>query len=87
MCGMSKRGQYVTEYLLEQGADAHAIDCYGFMPLHRMASNNLDVGAHALLKHGADPNARTCCGQTPMSIAKSSRALQVMKVLEAFGAK
>lgn len=34
-----------------------AVDTYGYRPLHRMASNNLAVGAAALLDAGADPKA------------------------------
>lgn len=33
-----------------------AVDTYGYRPLHRMASNNLAVGAEALLAAGANPN-------------------------------
>lgn len=31
------------------------MDTYGYRPLHRMASNNLAIGAKALLDAGADP--------------------------------
>ena len=41
MCGMSRRGQTTTEFLVSRGADIEALDTYGFRPLHRMASNNL----------------------------------------------
>ena len=40
--------QLVTEYLVSRGADIEAQDTYGYRPLHRMASNNLGVGAEAL---------------------------------------
>jgi ankyrin repeat protein len=49
MCGMSSQNQKVTAFLIQKGADIEAIDTYGFKPLHRMASNNLAIGAEALL--------------------------------------
>ena len=87
MCGMSARNQLVTEYLISRGADIEAQDTYGYRPLHRMASNNLGVGAEALLQAGADVDARTKHGETPMSIAKASAATDVLRVLRAHGAR
>ena len=49
-----------------------------------MASNNLAIGAAALLKAGADPRARTASGEDPMSIARASRARDVMAVLSKY---
>lgn len=37
---------------------SEAVDTYGYRPLHRMASNNLAIGAEALLRAGADPQVR-----------------------------
>lgn len=87
MCGMSQRGQRSTAFLIKRGADIEALDTYGFRPLHRMASNNLAVGAQALLDAGADVNARTADGSTPLSIARSSQAHAVIEVLLTNGAK
>lgn len=87
MAGMSQRNQMVTEYLIQRGGKIEAQDTYGYRPLHRMASNNLAVGARALLMAGADPNARTKHGETPMSIARASHARDVMQVLKDFKAK
>lgn len=59
-------------------------------PLHRMASNNLAVGAEALLKAGADPSPRSgkpYGGDTPLTVARQSRAMEVIQVLMRFGAK
>jgi len=78
--------------------------CY--RPLHRMASNNLALGAAALLKAGADPKAiagteeeeggggkgggggrgggRKCKGgggETPMAVARSAGAWEVVQLL------
>lgn len=49
MCGMSSQNQKVTAFLIKNGANIEAVDTYGFKPLHRMASNNLAIGAEALL--------------------------------------
>lgn len=87
LCGMSQRGQLSTELFIRRGGNIEAIDTYGYRPLHRMASNNLAVGAEVLLKAGADVNAKTQDGETPLSVAKTSSAWSVVKVLQTYGAK
>lgn len=87
MCGMSRPAQHVTALLVSRGADVEAHDTYGFTPLHRMASNNLAVGAEALLAAGADVNAKTFSGETPLRIAMQSHARDVIAVLRAHGAE
>lgn len=82
MCGMSARNQLSTALLIDRGADVEALDSYGYRPLHRMASNNLAVGAAALLSAGADARARTATGETPMQIAQQSAATDVVRLLE-----
>jgi hypothetical protein len=82
-CGMSRAGEQSTSLLIEHGADIEALDTYGFTPLHRMASNNLAIGAKALLDAGADPRNRGGVGQTPMQIAQSAFARDVIAVLKA----
>merc|ERR1712216_1104687 len=81
MCGMSARNQHVTEYLISRGADIEAQDTYGYRPLHRMASNDLAIGAEALLKAGADRDATTLHGETPLSIARASASHDVIPLL------
>lgn len=49
MCGMSKQGELSTQLLIDAGADIFAQDTYGYTPLHRMASNNLAIGAFLFL--------------------------------------
>lgn len=67
------------------GADWNAR--YGYTALHRMASNNLAVGARALLEAGADPASRGLGGtETPLEIAVQSGASDVVSVLTEFGA-
>jgi ankyrin repeat protein len=81
-CGMSRQGERATAFIIEHGGNVEATDTYGYRPLHRMASNNLALGAEALLVAGADPNAKTAQGETPMSVARGSNARDVIRVLE-----
>jgi len=87
MCGMSAAGQKSTAHLISKGADVEAEDTYGYRPLHRMASNNLAVGAEALLQARANGSAKTPRGETPMSVALESNARDVVRVLKAHGIK
>ena len=48
MCGISRVGQMSTSVLIDAGADIYAQDTYGYTPLHRMASNNLEVGEYVV---------------------------------------
>ena len=57
---MGADNQGSTEYIIEMGGSIEAKDTYDYRPLHRMASNNLAIGAEALLKAGADLNAQVC---------------------------
>ena len=85
-CGMSRANQMSTALLISRGADIEAVDTYGFTPLHRMASNNLAVGALALLAAGADPAYEGTAGHTALQVARSSHATDVIKVLQEHGA-
>jgi len=87
MCGMGRDNQDSTAYLIRRGAEIEALDTYGMTPLHRMASNNLPVGAKALLEAGADPANRGQVGASPMQIAQESRATSVMQLLEEYSKK
>ena len=69
------------QLLIAHGGDIEAEDSYGYRPLHRMASNNLAVGAAALLSAGADVNARAS-GLSPMQIAQHSAAVDVVRALK-----
>jgi len=87
MCGMSAANQHAVTVLARRGADIEALETYGMTPLHRMASNNLAVGAELLLQAGADPNYKGRVGITPMEMASQSHATQVMAVLREHSAQ
>jgi hypothetical protein len=87
-CGMSRRGQLSTQILIDAGGEIEALDCYGYTPLHRIASNNLAIGAQALLQAGANVNrisGKPFAGQTPLDVAYESRALEVAELLKKHG--
>jgi ankyrin repeat protein len=84
---MSKKGQLSTQLLIDAGADLEVYDTYGYTPLHRMASNNLPIGARALLEAGADPSRETdkaYVGDSPLNIAVWNGARDVERVLLEF---
>jgi len=85
MCGMGRDNQGATAYMISRGGDIEALDTYGMTPLHRMASNNLAVGAEALLKANADPNFAGKCGATPLQIAMESQGREVIQVIRKYG--
>lgn len=84
MCGMSKNSQIATTTIIKYGGNIEAVDTYGFRPLHRMASNNLAIGAESLLIAGANPLSKTLQGETAMQIAQLSRAKNVISVLQKY---
>merc|ERR1712203_1298325 len=60
---------------------------YNYTPLHRMASNNLVIGARALLEAGTNLNVQTDRGETAKSIAREAGAIDVLKILKEFDTK
>eukprot|EP00239_Pterosperma_sp_CCMP1384_P008513 CAMPEP_0197858392 /NCGR_PEP_ID=MMETSP1438-20131217/32141_1 /TAXON_ID=1461541 /ORGANISM="Pterosperma sp., Strain CCMP1384" /LENGTH=208 /DNA_ID=CAMNT_0043474537 /DNA_START=218 /DNA_END=844 /DNA_ORIENTATION=+ len=88
MCGMGRDNQHATAYIISRGGDIEAIDTYGYTPLHRMASNNLAIGAEALLAAGANGNAKNVkYGDTVMQTARQAQARDVIAVLQKYGIK
>jgi len=86
VCGMSQKGQLATQALIDAGADMHALDTYNYNALHRMASNNLDIGGEALVKAGLDPNyTPPGSDSSPIDIAKRSRAIKFLMAMQRLG--
>ena len=81
VCGMSRAASHLAALVAARGGALEAVDTYGFRPLHRAASNNLAVGARALLAAGADKGAKTPRGETALDIARQSGAADVVAVL------
>jgi hypothetical protein len=70
------------QLLIEAGADVHAVDRNGNTPLHAAAVNSEwtgKVGAECLLRHDADPFARTNKGKTPFDLAADSETKVLLK--------
>lgn len=82
---MSRDNQHATSYLIARGGDIEAVDTYGYTPLGRMASNNLAIGASALLSAGADPQGEHISSEGPVAIALASEAHEVLSVLRDHG--
>lgn len=86
VCGMSRKGQFITQVLIDNGADLYALDTYNYNALHRMASNDLDIGAEALVKAGMDPHFKPPeSDSSPIDIARRSRALKFLMTMERLG--
>jgi len=88
ICGMSRKGQLCTQVFIEAGANIYALVTYNYSALHRCASNNLKVGAEALVKAGADPNFKPPePDSSPTGIALRSRAMKFLMATWAFRIK
>lgn len=86
MCGMSKKGQLSTQALVDAKADIYSQDTYGYTALHRMASNNLEIGGEVLVRAGHDPNLKMeGADSTPIEIARRSRAIQFLMKMQELG--
>ena len=85
--GMSSNGQHCAQVLIDYGADLNALDAYGYNALHRMASNDLDIGAEALVKAGLDPNFKPSDGSTdsPIEIAQKQRNVKFLMCMQRLG--
>ena len=83
----------VAQKLIEYGADIHAQDVDGEVPLHYASHNEQQRGhlklpgvARVLLKHGADVNARSKDGSTPLHLVSHDGMPEVARVLLEHGA-
>jgi len=86
VCGMSKKGQLATQVIVDSGADLYALDTYNYNALHRMASNDLHIGAEILVKAGMDPNYKPPeSDSSPIDIARRSRAINFLMTMQKLG--
>lgn len=84
--GMSSNGQHCAQILIDHGADLHALDAYNYNALHRMASNDLDIGAEALVKAGLDPNFKPGgATDSPIEIAQKQRNVKFLMCMQRLG--
>ncbi len=72
----------ITISLLNQGADVHAKDKFGWTPLHLAAAKeNASATAELLLNQGADIHAKDKFGWTPLHSAASNNAYETAELL------
>ena len=76
--------------LVEKGADVNEAatsgDVAGWAAIHYAASNGNKKMIEFLIKNGADVNAVTADGKTPLSLAGTSQP-EIIEILKAAGAK
>jgi ankyrin repeat protein len=84
---MGKVGQYSTKLLISAGGNVDARDSWGYTPLQRAATNDLDEAARALLESGAsqtEPSGTELKGESARDLAKRLRSFKVLKVIQQF---
>lgn len=84
---MGKVGQYSTKLLISAGGNVDARDSWGYTPLQRAATNDLDEAARALLESGASqtaPSGTELKGESARELAKRLRSFKVLKVIQQF---
>ncbi|MGL5955475.1 MAG: ankyrin repeat domain-containing protein [Brevinema sp.] len=59
----------IVRYLLQQGANLHAQEDHGRMPIHKACVNSHLKVVNLLLEHGADPKAKDNTNCTPLHMA------------------
>ncbi len=93
--GIGLRREVVTyefaEFLLEKGADideTNTTDYYGgYTPLLWAIESNNEKLVSFLIRQGADVNAKSNKGKTPLSIATEGGSTKIVEMLKAHGAK
>lgn len=79
----AKYCEIIVPILLKNGANVNQCDRVGLTALHRATTEET---ARLLLDHGADPNARTHAGNTPLHFAAQNMLVDVVNVLLEYGA-
>jgi uncharacterized protein YegJ (DUF2314 family) len=77
----------LEEMLTQDPSNVHAKNDDGMTFLHQQALAGTAIGVSILLKHGADPNAVTNSGMTPLQLANALGWTQVASVLTATGGR
>lgn len=80
-------GPSLEETLKEKPHFVHEADDRGFTLLHSLALAGTAIGVEIMLRHGADPNAVTKNGMTPLRLAKSLGWKKVAETLQRAGGK
>ena len=76
--GYGPEDSEILETLLEYKADPNHQSKYGYTALHAASRNSKLDNVRVLLRYGADPRIRTCCGQTPRN---ATRNTEIKKLL------
>ena len=71
----------MVAFLLNEGANVHAVNKANAMPLHVNAGRGNAAITELLLNHGADPTLLGKHGETPLHIAAGNNMMDVVKVL------
>jgi ankyrin repeat protein len=79
----------VAAYLVEQGADIHAVarNAMQIQPLHAAVAGQYADIVKLLIAHGADVNARQQSGFTPLMAARQNQNKEIEALLLAAGAQ
>jgi len=72
----------LLQLFLENHAPTELVDLDGQTALHRAAAANDAAAVRLLLKHGADPKAKTRKGQTPLDLARKEQAAATAALLQ-----
>ncbi|MBX2999055.1 MAG: DinB family protein [Caldilineaceae bacterium] len=78
----------VARYLLERGADVHAVsrNAVGIQPIHAAVAGRNAAIVEAVVAAGADVNARQTSGNTPLEAALENRDEAIEQILRNAGA-
>ncbi|MBN1610284.1 MAG: ankyrin repeat domain-containing protein [Polyangiaceae bacterium] len=83
---MCRKNVSLARWLLDRGADVHAVDQFGYTALHEAASHGTRAVMLALLEHGASMKPKTLDGDTPLHCAADARHLDGVRILLEHGA-
>lgn len=76
------RQDKMLRYFLKNDAPTELVDLSGQTALHRAAASNHELAVRLLLKHGADPEAKTFEGLSPLDLARKKEAKEAVALLK-----